>query len=56
LAKNESGEWVITSEKVHDNPNVVNNLRNHCLYEKQLTDWGLRNDCKEDRSLPALPM
>ncbi len=47
LSLNESEEWVIAEEKLYDNPNMVNNLRDHCSSEKQLSDWGLRSDCKK---------
>lgn len=40
-------EWVISEEIVHDKPEMENNLKDHCLYEKQLLDWGLRNYCKK---------
>ena len=45
LAINEKEEWTITEERLFDNPEMVNNLRDHCTYEEQLEDWGLKNDC-----------
>lgn len=47
LSLNESDKWIIGDEKLYDNPNMLNNLRNHCLYQKQLSDLGLRSDCKK---------
>jgi hypothetical protein len=47
LALNEKGEWVVVEETQRDNPEMVNNIKNPCLYEKQLADWGLKNDCNK---------
>ena len=47
LAMDENGDWYIVEEQLRDIPEMANNLRNHCLYEKQLKDWGLKNDCNK---------
>jgi hypothetical protein len=47
LAINEKEAWTIAEERFEDNPEMVNNLRDHCTYEEQLADWGLKNDCNK---------
>lgn len=47
LTVNEKGDWYIAEERIVDNPDMLNNLKNHCLFEKQLEDWGLKNDCNK---------
>jgi hypothetical protein len=47
LTVNERGEWYIAEERIRDKPEMSNNLQNHCLYEKHLEEWGLKNDCNK---------
>jgi hypothetical protein len=47
MTLNEKGEWIVTEETLKNNPEMVNNIKNPCLYEKQLADWGLKNDCNK---------
>lgn len=47
LSLNETGDWVITEERYSDNPEMINNLRDHCSFEKLLPDWGLKNECNQ---------
>ncbi len=47
LTINEKEEWTISEERISDNREMVNNLRDHCMYEAQLADWGLKNDCNQ---------
>ena len=47
LKLNEKGEWVVAEERLKDNPEMLNNIKNHCMYEKQLADLGLKNDCNK---------
>ncbi len=54
LALNEKGEWVVAEEMIADNPEMVNNIKNPCLFEKQLEDFGLKNDCNK-KLLPGMP-
>jgi hypothetical protein len=45
ITRNESLEWIISEEALYDEPNIENDIRDHCQYEKQLLDWGLKSDC-----------
>lgn len=47
LSLNEKGEWIIAEESFSDNPEMMNNIKDNCSFEKQMIDWGLKNDCNK---------
>jgi hypothetical protein len=47
LSLNEKGEWIVADERFLDNPEMMNNIKDNCLFEKQMQDWGLKNDCNK---------
>lgn len=52
LTLNEEGQWIILEERLPKNPEMLNNLKKHCVYEKQMATWGLKNDCDRKKILP----
>ena len=52
LTLNEVGDWIIVEERLHKNPAMLNNIKNHCVYEKQMATLGLKNECEKKQLLP----
>ncbi len=45
LSLNETGKWFIVEERILENPEMMNNIKDNCTFKKQMADWGLKNDC-----------